>query len=362
MPKSEGTYNSFLIDFLIAPKYRFGRHLLLVLFFTFVAFNMPYLTCAGFLDEVGGVIGYVSGLLLAFYLGGIYLHMYVLLPGLLLKNRYVLYIIIVSLLILVMIVVSFGSDYWLNRYSGQEPGYYSFFYKNRIMAVEIVSNFFLYGLLIAGTSITILLRHWMGFYQRKNELEKVNLKTELESLKDQINPEFLFNMLDEAGRQTFDNPEQASKVLMELSRLLRYQLYDGKREKVLLISEISFIERFLELAKMKYANLSFTVTKEEEVSRKLVPPLLFIPFAIHYIKQLSSEDSRMDIHFCFRAGERELFFSCICFAPGLPDRQKEHNEGLEDVKHRLDLLFKDAYKLEAVNDGALCKTNLCIRL
>jgi len=82
MPKSEGTYNSFLIDFLIAPKYRFGRHLLLVLFFTFVAFNMPYLTCAGFLDEVGGVIGYVSGLLLAFYLGGIYLHMYVLLPGL----------------------------------------------------------------------------------------------------------------------------------------------------------------------------------------------------------------------------------------------------------------------------------------
>ena len=65
MPKLEGTYNSFLIDFLIAPKYRFGRHLLLVLFFTFVAFNMPYLTCAGFLDEVGGVIGYVSGLLLA---------------------------------------------------------------------------------------------------------------------------------------------------------------------------------------------------------------------------------------------------------------------------------------------------------
>ncbi len=169
MPKLEGTYNSFLIDFLIAPKYRFGRHLLLVLFFTFVAFNMPYLTCAGFLDEVGGVIGYVSGLLLAFYLGGIYLHMYVLLPGLLLKNRYVLYIIIVSLLILVMIVVSFGSDYWLNRYSGQEPGSYSFFYKNRIMAVEIVSNFFLYGLLIAGTSITILLRHWMGFYQQTQQ-------------------------------------------------------------------------------------------------------------------------------------------------------------------------------------------------
>ena len=46
----------------------------------------------------------------------------------------------------------------------------------------------------------------------------------------------------------------------------------------------------------------------------------------------------------------------------LRDGQKEHNEDLEDVKHRLDLLFKDAYKLETVDDGALCKTNLCIRL
>lgn len=362
MSQPEVTYNSFLIDFLIAPKYRIGRHVLLMLFFTFVAFNMPYLTCAGFLDKVGNVIGYASLILLVSYLGGIYLHMYVLLPQLLLKNRYILYIITVSLLILVMIAVSFGSDYWLNWYSGQEPGYYSFFYEKRIMSIEIVSNFFLYGLLIGGTSITILLRHWLGVYQRKNELEKVNLKTELELLKDQINPEFLFNMLDEAGKQTFDNPAQASKVLMELSRLLRYQLYDGKREKVLLISEISFIEHFLELARMRYANLSFTVTKEGEVSRKLVPPLLFIPFAIHYVKLLPSEDSRMDIHFRFRAGERELHFSCICFASGMPGGQIENSEDLKDVKQRLDLLFKDSYKLDAVDDGGICKTNLCIRL
>ena len=362
MPESEVTYNSFLIKFLIAPKYRIGRHVLLILFFTFVAFNMPYLICAGFLDEVDDVIWCVSLILLFSYLGGIYLHMYVLLPGLLLKNRYVLYIITVSLLILVMIVVSFGSDYWLNLYYRQEPGYYSFFYKNRILAVEIVSNFFLYGLLIAGTSITILLRHWIGFYKRKNELEKVNLKTELELLKDQINPEFLFNMLDEAGKQTFDNPAQASMVLMELSRLLRYQLYDGKREKVLLISEISFIEHFLELAKTRHANLSFSVMKEGDVSRKLVPPLLFIPFAIHYVKLSSLGNLPLDVHFCFRAGEGELHFSCICFALGMPGGHMENCEDLESVNQRLDLLFKNSYKLEVVDDGGICKTNLCIRL
>lgn len=352
-------YNSFLINFLIAPRYRFARHLLLILFFTFVAFNMPYLTCAGFLDEVDHMVWWVSLTLLVSYLGGIYLHMYILLPGLLLKNRYVLYAITVSLLILLILIISFGSDYLLNLYYHQEPGHYSFFYKNRILAIEIVSNFFLYALLIAGTSVTILLRHWIGFYQRKNELEKANLKTELESLKDRINPEFLFDMLDEAACRALDHPAQASGVLMELSKLLRYQLYDGKRDKVLLVSEISFIERFLKLAKTRFPSLSFTVTKEGEVCRKLVPPLLFIPFAIHYVKLLSPEDSRMDLRFCFRAGEREVFFSSACFSPNL---QMKDSEEMRDVKHRLDLLFKDSYKLEAAYEETLCKTNLYITL
>ena len=51
MPKSEGTYNSFMINFLIDRKYRVARHLLLILFFVFVSFNLPFLTCAVFLDQ-----------------------------------------------------------------------------------------------------------------------------------------------------------------------------------------------------------------------------------------------------------------------------------------------------------------------
>lgn len=352
-------YNSFLISFLIAPRYRFGRHLLLILFFTFVAFNMPYLTCAAFLDRVDEMIWAVNVALLLSYLGGIYLHMYVLLPALLLKNRYLFYTLAVSVLLLAMIGVSFGADYWLNRYYRQEPGHYSFFYKNRILAVEIVSNFFLYALLIAGTSVTILLRHWMRFYRRRNELEKAKLKTELELLKDRINPEFLFDMLDEAALRTLDRPAQASGVLMELSRLLRYQLYDGKREQVLLISEIAFIERFLKLATARHPGLNFTVAKEGEVSRKLVPPLLFIPFAIHYVKSIPPGDVRTDVHICFRATGREVSFSSSCSSFAMPVQDSEE---LRDVKHRLDLLFKDSYSLATACDGHRCTTRLSIAL
>ena len=147
-------------------------------------------------------------------------------------------------------------------------------------------------------------------------------------------------------------------VLMKLSKLLRYQLYDGKREKVLLISEISFIENFLDLAKVRYTGLNFTVTKEGKLSRKLVPPLLFIPFAIYYVKLLPSVSSPMDIHFTFRAGEKELFFSCICFAPGITGKGWE----LEDIRHRLSLLFKESYTLDTVDEGTICRTNLYIKL
>lgn len=362
MTQSELTYNSFLIDFLIAPKYRIYRHVLLVLFFTFVAFNQPYLICADYLDKTDNMVLYASLFLLVSYLLGIYLHLYVLLPALLLKSRLLLYTVTAALLLAAMIAVSFGTDYWLNYYYNEPPSYFSCFYKSRIVAVEVVGNYVLYALLLAGTSLTLLLRQWMLFNKRKNKLEKINLKTELERLKDQINPEFLFCMLDEASEQTTGNPKQASMVLMKLSKLLRYQLYDGNREKVLLISEISFIENFLNLAKVRYTNLSFRLTREGNVSRKLVPPLLFIPFAIHYVKLLIAKDIVLDLHFSFRTEQDGVAFSCICFAPGLSEAGMENTQELADVKQRLDLLLANAYRLETTGNSSLCKTNLYMKL
>lgn len=365
MAEIQQTYNSFLIDFLIAPKYRVVRHVVLVLFFTFVAFNLPYLISAEYSNKQGhmdGMVIYASIFLLVSYLVGVYLHLYILLPRLLLKDRVMPYIITVTLLLAVMIAVSFGADAWLNYYYKEPPGFYSYFFESRNVTIEVVGNYVLYALLLAGTSLTLLLREWLQFNQRKMELEKINLKTELERLKDQINPEFLFSMLDEASKQTADNPELASMVLMKLSRLLRYQLYDGNREKVLLISEIAFIENFLQLAQVRYANLTFQVMREGDVSRKLVPPLLFIPFAIRYMMLLTAKERAMDLRFSFRAEQEGISFSCICFIPGLPEAGMAGTQELADVKQRLDLLLPDAYKLTTSGDSSLCKTDLYMKL
>lgn len=355
--------HSFLIRFLIDRKYRIGRHIVLVLFFAFLAFNMTYPSCADILRQLDGVIFYATLILLAVYLIGLYLHLYILLPKLLLKNRLLLYVASVSLLISVIILVSFSFDYLIDHYyrAGYEPGQYSFFYKDRILAVEIIGNFLMYGILIAGASISVLLRHWLAVSRRRHELEKENLRTELERLKDRINPEFLFTMLDEAAKQTVDNPEQASAILMKLSKLLRYQLYNGNREKVWLISEIAFIGDFLNLAQIRYQHLSFRLTTEGNINRILVPPLLFIPFAIHCVKQLCTSETPLDLHFSFRSEGSGLSLSCFCFAPETETKNEVISPELEGLRHRLDLLYQDTYTLNIIEEGSLYKINLHIK-
>lgn len=361
MPLSDVTYKSFMIDFLIDTRYRIGRHLLLVLFFVFVSFNMIYLSCVDVADPRDGILFLLSMFLLMVYLGGIYLHIYVLLPGLLLKHRYIPYVVIISVLILFFLFIAFGSDYFIMKHYGGRAGRYSFFYKDRILAIEIIGNFCLYALLIAGTSMTVLFRHWMAFSRRKNELESANLKTELGRLKDRINPEFLFAMLDEAREKTPSDPQLASLILMKLSKLLRYQLYDGNREKILLISEIAFIRDFLNLAQVRYRQLNFMISTDGDVSREMIPPLLFIPFAIHYVKIASEQDIAMDLHFSFISKGQELLFSCICFAPGLQE-SGEKDPALSDLEHRLDLLYPGRYLLRMTGDQSIYRNHLSLKL
>ena len=111
-----------------------------------------------------------------------------------------------------------------------------------------------------------------------NELERSKTLTELEQLKNQINPHFLFNMLNNANVLTKKDPEKASQVLMKLSDLLRYQLYDSSRDKVLLTSDIHFLEDFLNLEKVRRDNFDYMISKEGNLSGVFIPPLLFISF------------------------------------------------------------------------------------
>ena len=97
--------------------------------------------------------------------------------------------------------------------------------------------------------MTLLLKEWMIENQRVSQMEKAHVLSEVEQLKEQVSPELLFKTLHHSGELTLTEPEKASKMLMKLSQLLRYQLYDCSRQKVLLSSEIAFLTNYLTLGR-----------------------------------------------------------------------------------------------------------------
>ena len=124
--------------------------------------------------------------------------------------------------------------------------------------------------------MTVLLKEWMINNRRVSQMEKAHVVSEVERLKEQISPELLFKTLHQSGELTLSEPETASKMLMKLSQLLRYQLYDCNRAKVLLSSEITFLTNYLTLEQTSRPQFYYEFTSEGEVNRMLVPPLLFI--------------------------------------------------------------------------------------
>lgn len=105
------------------------------------------------------------------------------------------------------------------------------------------------GFVTAGSAAISLFTHWLRYNLRIDKLESTTLQSELKFLKNQINPHFLFNMLNNANVLIKRNPEEASKVLFKLEDLLRYQINDSSRERVSLASDIRFLNDYLNLEK-----------------------------------------------------------------------------------------------------------------
>ena len=120
---------------------------------------------------------------------------------------------------------------------------------------------------------------WFENREKRKELEQQNIRTELALLRSQINPHFLFNVLNNINSFATKNSEKTSYAIIKLSEIMRYMLYEAKEEKVFIEKEIKHIENYIALQKLRYKNQDF-VTFECNCTTGsiLIPPMLFIPF------------------------------------------------------------------------------------
>lgn len=319
-----------IVQFLISNKYRFYRHLLMVLFFCLAIYNSPpeY-------TEPTETISHIVVLPLLLLL--VYSNMYFLVPKYLMKNEYLKYGFFVLLIIIITALFSYASQYIYSADVRLDAK------KENISLLPL--SFIVVVLLSASSSIKFF-QKWIVDKQKIHELETSKISTELEQLKNQINPHFLFNMLNNANVLTKKDPEKASQVLMKLSDLLRYQLYDSAREKVFLTSDIHFLEDFLNLEKVRRDNFDFMISKEGDLNGVQIPPLLFISFVENAVKHNNDALNSSFVNLFFKVKNDELFFKCINSKPIVKAVNKNGGLGLVNIKRRLELLFNSNHNLK----------------
>lgn len=340
--------------FLINPRYRIVRHVLLV-------FAVAFIAGQGISDNpslLGKELCHAGVMLLAL-LGIIYTNIYILTPKFLLKNKLIIYALsllgIVFLGILLIIISQFIVVIPHPKGSVEPPAGF--------ILLNLASIIIQFGLLVAGTSTILLFRQWMTNEHRINALENATMQSELEQLKNQMNPHFLFNMLNNANVLIRKNPDEAIIVLSKLKDLLKYQINDSSNELVELKADIQFLTDFLNLEKIRRDKFEFIISVKNDVSHINIPPLLFIPFVENAVKHNNDSMALSYVHLYFEVDSSNLNFVCVNSKPSKPQRKNGHGGlGLVNIKRRLELLYGNDYELDIIENEITYTVKLQIKL
>ena len=197
---------------------------------------------------------------------------------------------------------------------------------------------------------------WKWFQSLKAEKSKA----ELEMLQAQINPHFFFNTLNNLYALTIKNSDKAPEVILKLSEMMRYTIYEGKKERVLLKDEIEYLSNYIELHKIRYRNkVNIQFTHEIESSIEIAP-LLFIIFLENAFKHgLEKNHEDGFIHMELKGDSNQIQFTIKNkFDPKNEDETT--GIGLTNLKRRLELSYPNKYELNMSNENSIYLVHLKI--
>lgn len=343
------------VDFVLSPGYRIQRHLLFIIALAFLATDVA-VSQPGFDESAEGM---VVGLILynILIIGIQYLNVKAAVPHLLLKNKFLKYFLFLfSMVILTLIIlIVFQANYYQLRAYNTLP--HSYFY------LAVLSSMVILTLVLMGVTAIMLFRYWLISLIRVNELESATLHSELKYLKNQINPHFLFNTLNNAHVLFKDNKKEASTLLYKLEDLLRYQINESSKDEIYLTSDISFLTDYLNLEKVRRDRFTFSINVEGDITGLQLPPLLFIPFVENAVKHSHDSDLPSYIHLQFEFSDNILAFKCENSVPGdtsIEDRPG--GIGLKNIIRRLELLFPGKHQLQLTEEHSKYLVTLHINL
>ena len=224
-------------------------------------------------------------------------------------------------------------------------------------------------ILMFGMNIGIKLFFKNRSDQKKlDALQKKNLEQQLEYLKYQINPHFFMNTLNNIHALVDIGPEKAKDTILELSKMMRFILYEGDKSGVPLTREFDFIRHYVALMQLRYTDkVDIRTDLPVEAPDKTVPPLMLISFIENAFKHGISYQHPSFVHIKIAisdemsANSQQLIFTCSNSKAEKPNGEKG-GVGLANVKQRLHLLYDNNYSLKIQNLPDIYNVELTIPL
>lgn len=292
-----------------------------------------------------------------------YINNLFLIPRFLLKHRYIIY---TGLFIVLLALTSVGSYYSTNLLNGMFPDInYMGDLKNVAIPYHAFPSMLMFVLLAFGKFTADAISN----QRRMDQLEKQTLETELENLKSQINPHFLFNALNTIYGMARRTDIETADAVMKLSDILRHNLYDCNEDRIPLEKEIEFLKHYIEFAKLRIydkTKIQMEVNTANTHPQKIAP-LLLIPFVENAIKHGIGKHSGsgwVQISISVTGGELHFVCSNSNYNKRLQlnDMSSYGGIGFKNAKRRLELLYPDAHELLMTDDAEVYKIDLKIQL
>jgi two-component system, LytTR family, sensor kinase len=322
-------------------RYRFGWHLL----FWAAVFLLYWLMGAGitghYLREFK-----INLFVLPARMLGTYSFIYLILPLATEKKRFVLFGILTLIHFFIYGFLIYASFYVLNPY----PHFYDFSQQPLFNPGKILTKSISDYLIPAMGAVIVIFKKWYLDQQKNKRLAEEKLAAELNFLKAQIHPHFLFNTLNNLYALTLIKSEKTPGIVLKLSDLLDYMIYKSNDKFVPLAKEMEILENYIELEKMRYnERLDFKYEIKGEPGTHEIAPLILLPFVENSFKHGASKD-RMNpsIHIRIEIEPAFLFLKVVNSVPAEKKSDVPENEGigLKNVQRRLELIYPGQHELK----------------
>ncbi|CAM1364676.1 Histidine kinase [Tenacibaculum xiamenense] len=284
-----------------------------------------------------------------------YLTIYVIMPKFVYKRKYLMSIILIIIAIFTMVILKFNLTYYLVSQNVWPEGPEPISSLNTDYIIDMMIGELYVVTFVTAIKSTI---DWIKEHKKSTDLEKSQLETELLFLRSQVSPHFFFNTLNNIYSLSLEGSKKTPKIILKLSELMRYLLYETKEKRQELRNEIICIQNYLDLERIRYGDfLTINMNITGDIEDKTITPMLLLSFIENAFKHGANKSiEKVKIDIDFKIQDDFLYFR---ISNPIPNKnineaiipEKKGGIGLKNVKKRLELGYKESDYTLTIDDS-----------